>query len=67
MARKQAATFERVRCTGSPELDATKMAKVDRRGLMGITLDAVTRFYENPENVKKFEAWQAARRAAAQA
>lgn len=39
-------------------IDPTKIPTVDRNNLCAAILPAVNRFYENPENRKRFEEWK---------
>ena len=67
MARKStAATFEKVRVTGNPELDLSKMSGSEKMVFKRYTFSALERFYAAPENVRKFEEWRAKRHAAVQ-
>jgi hypothetical protein len=43
-------------------IDTKLIPKVEARILAATFLDAVLRFYENPENMAGFERWQAERR-----
>ena len=38
--------------------DLSQMGEADRRNLASTCLEAVKRFYEDPENIKRFEAWK---------
>ena len=39
-------------------LDTSKIRKTDERNLAQAFLSAAKRFYEDPENVRKFEEWK---------
>ncbi len=39
-------------------LDTSKISKTDERNLAQAFLSAAKRFYEDPENVRKFEEWK---------
>lgn len=39
-------------------LDTSKISKTDERNLAQAFLSAAKRFYEDPENVRKFEEWR---------
>lgn len=39
-------------------IDAGSTPKVELRLLCATVLEAVKRFYDDPENIKNFEAWQ---------
>lgn len=42
-------------------IDVSLISEVDMRNLCRATLEAVKRFYEDPENVRRFEEWKARR------
>jgi len=48
----------------NPRFDLSQMGKADKRNLCSTFYDAVNRFYDDPKNVRKFEAWKKARNAA---
>lgn len=39
-------------------IDVSKIPAADMRLLSSTVLDAVKRFYDNPENRRRFEAWK---------
>lgn len=41
-------------------LDLSQIGEADKRNLCSTFLDAIERFYDDPENVKKFNAWKKA-------
>lgn len=47
--------------TASKGVDPKLISVVDMRNLCRATLEAVKRFYEDPENVRRFEEWKARR------
>lgn len=42
-----------------PKIDPSLIPEVDTRNLCRDFLAAIHRFYQDPENVKRFKAWQA--------
>lgn len=46
----------------TPILDMGRMTRIEYKGFMRSTMNAIRRFYDDPENARKFEAWQKARR-----
>lgn len=46
-----------------PRFDLSQMGEADRLNLASTCLDAVKRFYEDPANLARFEAWQSQRQA----
>ncbi len=45
----------------APRLDMGQMTKIERKDFLRGTMKAIRRFYSDPENVRRFEAWQKAR------
>lgn len=43
-----------------PKIDPAQIPEVEARNLCRDLLTAVQRFYQNPENLKQFEEWEAA-------
>lgn len=43
-------------------IDAAQIPRVDVTNLSRTTLSAVERFYEDPQNIRRFEEWQKRRR-----
>jgi hypothetical protein len=57
---KELKTVE-IRQSNGVKIDCSKISKTDRR-LLAITFyDAVTKFYDNPENKRRFDEWSAKR------
>lgn len=46
-----------------PRFDLTQIGNADKQNLASTFLSAVQRFYEDPENRARFEAWKAQRQA----
>lgn len=45
-------------CIAAIVIDPTKIPKVEQNNLCSAILPAVNRFFENPENQKKFNDWK---------
>lgn len=45
-----------------PKFDLSQMGEADRHNLFSTFLDSVQRFYDDPANRERFEAWQAEKR-----
>ena len=39
-------------------IDLSKMSQIDRRLLSSTLYNAIKKYYENPENLRRFEEWQ---------
>lgn len=44
-----------------PNFDISQISKADRRNLAAAFYKAIKKFYENPENLARFEEWNAQR------
>ena len=42
--------------------DLSQIGEADRLNLSATFLDAIQRFYDNPANIERFEAWQRAKK-----
>lgn len=49
--------------TKKTRFDLSQIGEADKRNLCSTFLGAVNSFYDNPANVRKFEAWKKARNA----
>ena len=47
-----------VRYMDTINIDLSKMSQIDWRLLSSTLYNAIKKFYENPENLRRFEEWQ---------
>ena len=47
-----------VRYMDTINIDLSKMSQIDRRLLSSTLYNAIKKYYENPENLRRFEEWQ---------
>lgn len=50
---------------GKSRFDLSQISTADKHNLAATFLEAALRFYEDPENLKRFERWQAKKEACA--